>query len=195
MSANKDPIERFRLWMREAEKREPNDPNAVCLSTATADGRPSSRMVLLKGYDSAGFVFYTNLESRKGEQLRENPFVSLCFHWKSLLRSVRIEGRAHLVSDEEADAYFASRARPSQIGAWASKQSRPLASRFELERRIAEEVMRFGVGTVPRPAFWSGYRVVPDRMEFWRDKPFRLHERIVYLCDENSGWRTEKLFP
>jgi pyridoxamine 5'-phosphate oxidase len=194
--ATEDPISRFEAWLGEATASEPNDPNAVCLATATADGRPSARMVLLKGVDARGFVFYTNLESRKGGELAANPHAALCFHWKTLTRSVRVEGRVEPVSAEEADAYYASRARGSRIGAWASKQSRPLESRFALEKRVAEFGLKFAVGEIPRPAFWSGFRIIPARIEFWRDMPFRLHERLVFLRDgEGAGWRTEMLYP
>ncbi len=189
-----DPLALFHGWMAEAEASEPNDPNAMALATCTPDGRPSVRMVLLKDADARGFVFYTNFESQKGGELQANPFAALCFHWKSLRRQVRVEGRVEVVSDEEADAYFASRARASQIGAWASRQSRALEGRFELEKRIGEYAAKFGLGTVPRPPHWSGFRVVPDRLEFWQDRPFRLHDRLVFVHD-GEGWRTEKLFP
>jgi pyridoxamine 5'-phosphate oxidase len=191
-----DPIARFEAWMAEAAASEPNDPNAVCLATATPDGRPSARMVLVKGVDQRGFVFYTNVESRKGMELAANPYAALCFHWKTLSRSVRVEGRVEPVSPEEADAYFASRPRGSRIGAWASKQSRPLESRHALEKRVAEYGLRYAVGEIPRPPFWSGFRVVPERIEFWRDMPFRLHERIVFLREgPGAPWRTELLYP
>jgi len=191
-----DPIARFEAWMAEAAASEPNDPNAVCLATATPDGRPSARMVLLKGVDQRGFVFYTNVESRKGMELAANPYAALCFHWKTLSRSVRVEGRVEPVSPEEADAYFASRPRGSRIGAWASKQSRPVESRHALEKRVAEYGLRYAVGEIPRPPFWSGFRVVPERIEFWRDMPFRLHERIVFLREgPGAPWRTELLYP
>jgi len=191
-----DPIARFEAWMAEAAASEPNDPNAMCLATATPDGRPSARMVLLKGVDARGFVFYTNLESRKGAELSANPYAALCFHWKTLTRSVRIEGRVEPVSAEEADAYFASRPRGSRIGAWASKQSRPLESRLALEKRVAEFGLKFAVGEIPRPPFWSGFRLVPVRIEFWRDMPFRLHERLVFLREgPDAPWRTEMLYP
>ncbi|MBU8538547.1 pyridoxamine 5'-phosphate oxidase [Falsiroseomonas tokyonensis] len=196
--STEDPIALFEAWMAEAAKTEPNDPNAVCLATSTPEGRPSARMVLLKGVDhdrpGGGFVFYTNLESRKGGELAANPFAALCFHWKTLQRSVRVEGAVQPVSAEEADAYYASRARGSRIGAWASKQSRPLESRYALEKAVAEQTLRFGLGEIPRPPHWSGFRLVPDRMELWRDMPFRLHERRVFHRD-GAGWRIEMLYP
>lgn len=189
-----DPIALFQAWMEEAARSEPNDPNAVCLATATPEGRPSARMVLLKDSDARGFVFYTNLESRKGGQLAANPFAALCFHWKTLQRSVRVEGAVEAVSAEEADAYYASRARGSRIGAWASRQSRPLEGRFALEKAVAEQTLRFGLGEIPRPPFWSGFRLVPDRIELWRDMPFRLHERRVFHR-VGAGWEMEMLYP
>lgn len=189
-----DPIALFEAWMAEAATTEPNDPNAVCLATASREGRPSARMVLLKGVDAEGFVFYTNLESRKGGELAANPFAALCFHWKTLQRSVRVEGPVEQVSDAEADAYYASRARGSRIGAWASRQSRPLESRFALEKAVAEQTLRFGLGEIPRPPHWSGFRLRPDRMELWRDMPFRLHERRVFHRS-GDGWRIEMLYP
>ncbi len=193
-AATEDPIALFRGWMEEAAKTEPNDPNAVCLATATPGGAPSARMVLLKDVDARGFVFYTNLESRKGGELAANPQAAMCFHWKTLQRSVRVEGPVEPVSAEEADAYYASRARGSRIGAWASRQSRPLEGRFALEKAVAEYTLKFGVGEIPRPAFWSGFRLVPRRIEFWRDMPFRLHERRVF---HRSGdvWGLEMLYP
>ena len=189
-----DPIALFAAWMTEATASEPNDPNAMCLATSTPGGAPSARMVLLKDVDARGFVFYTNLESRKGGELAANPQVALCFHWKTLARSVRVEGPAEPVSAAEADAYYASRARGSRIGAWASRQSRPLESRFALEKRVAEIAMTYPMGEIPRPAFWSGFRVVPARIEFWRDMPFRLHERRVFYCG-GEGWSIESLYP
>jgi pyridoxamine 5'-phosphate oxidase len=193
-STDTDPYARFALWLADATKSEPNDPNALCLATATLDGRPSARMVLLKDVDPRGFVFYTNLESRKGGELAANPEAALCFHWKTLQRSVRVEGAVEPVSATEADAYYASRARGSRIGAWASRQSRPLEGRFALEKAVAEYTMKFGIGEIPRPEFWSGFRVLPRRIEFWRDMPFRLHDRLVFHR-EGEGWRTEALYP
>lgn len=194
-----DPFTEFAAWMAEAEKSEPNDANAMCLATSTADGRPSARMVLLKGVDGPqasprGFVFYTNVESRKGTQIAANPHVAATFHWKSLQRSIRIEGAAWPVPDNEADAYYASRSRGSRIGAWASAQSRPLQGRFALEAAVAEYTLKFGLGEIPRPPHWSGFRIVPQRIEFWRDMPFRLHDRTVFHAD-GTGWHTEKLYP
>jgi pyridoxamine 5'-phosphate oxidase len=193
-----DPVSIFETWMAEAAKSEPNDPNAVCLATATPEGRPSARMVLLKGVDrdrpGGGFVFYTNLESRKGGELAANPFAALCFHWKTLQRSVRVEGRVEAVSAAEADAYYASRARGSRIGAWASRQSRPLEGRCALEKAVAEYTVKFGIGEIPRPEHWSGFRLLPERIELWRDMPFRLHERRVFHR-AGAGWEMEMLYP
>lgn len=189
-----EPFKQFAEWLAEAEKAEPNNPAAMSVATVDANGRPSSRMVLLRGFDERGFVFYTNLESRKGHDLRVNNHVALCFHWKSLERQVRVEGKAEAVSAAEADAYFASRPKDSQIGAWASKQSEPLAARFELETRVAKYGVLYGIGKVPRPPFWSGYRVVPDAIEFWEERPFRLHDRAAYRLGPD-GWQLSKLFP
>lgn len=194
VTTDRDPIEMFQDWMGEAEKTELNDANAMNLATVDAEGRPSSRMVLLKDVDERGFTFYTNLGSRKAIQLQANPNAALCFHWKSLKRQVRIEGPVTLVDDAEADAYFASRPRASRIGAWASIQSQALPGRFELEKRVAEFTAKFHIGEVPRPDFWSGYRVIPELIEFWTDKPFRLHERLVFKRS-GEGWTTETLFP
>ncbi len=189
-----DPYALFAEWLAEATRTEPNDPNAMCLATSTPDGFPSARMVLLKGHDARGFVFYTNLESRKGGELAANPRAALCFHWKTLQRSVRVEGEVEPVSAAEADEYYASRARGSRIGAWASRQSRPLEGRWALEKAVAEYTMKFGLGDIPRPPHWSGFRVLPRRIEFWRDMPFRLHERRVFHA-AGAAWREEALYP
>lgn len=189
-----EPLDRFRGWYEEAKQKEPSLPDAMSLATVGADGRPSTRMVLLKEADQRGFVFYTNMESRKAREMTENRFAALLFHWKSLQRQVRIEGAIEEISAEEADAYFASRTRGAQIGAWASTQSRPMESRFELEKRVAQFTAKFGLGRIERPPFWSGFRVVPDRFEFWTEGSFRLHDRLVYIPD-GDGWRTERLFP
>jgi pyridoxamine 5'-phosphate oxidase len=189
-----DPIALFEGWLREATASEPNDPNAMTLSTVDAEGMPDARMVLLKDFDARGFVFYTNFDSAKGRELIANPKAALSFHWKSLRRAVRVRGDAETVTDAEADAYFASRARSARIGAWASDQSRPMPDRFALEKRVAETGLRFGLGAVPRPPNWSGFRIVPRSMEFWRDRPFRLHERLVFER-AGDGWTTSRLYP
>ncbi|PJK31171.1 pyridoxamine 5'-phosphate oxidase [Minwuia thermotolerans] len=194
MSAPTDPIAHFRSWLEEARESEPNDPNAMALATVGAGGMPSLRMVLLKDVDQDGFVFYTNFESQKGQELLAHPKAALCFHWKSLRRQVRVEGMVERVDDAEADAYFASRPRDSRIGAWASDQSRPMEGRFELEKRVAKFAARYAIGEVPRPPHWSGFRIVPSRIEFWRDRPFRLHERLNFVRERDS-WRNEVLFP
>ena len=192
--AGEDPLVLFGRWLRAAEASEPNDPEAMCLATADARGRPAARMVLLKEADARGFVFYSHRDGRKGLELDANPFAALCFHWKTLRRQVRVEGRVERVSDAESDAYYASRARVSRLGAWASRQSRPLADRVELEAGVAAAEARFPGDDVPRPQHWGGFRLVPDRVEFWRDMPHRLHDRLVFER-AGDGWTTGRLFP
>lgn len=191
-----EPFRLFSEWLKEAEASEINDPNGMALATVGEDGLPNVRMVLLKGLDERGFVFYTNLESQKGRELLTHPKAALCFHWKSLRRQVRVRGLVERVSDAEADAYYASRPRGSRIGAWASQQSRPLESRFALEKAVAEVTLRYPVGDIPRPPHWSGFRVVPSHMEFWHDRPFRLHDRVEFVRGgENDAWEKVRLYP
>ncbi|MGQ0741791.1 MAG: pyridoxamine 5'-phosphate oxidase [Alphaproteobacteria bacterium] len=196
IDASSDPIALFEAWFAEARARESNDPDAVTLATADALGRPNARVVLLKHIDANGFVFYTNTESVKGDEIRANAWAALCFYWKSLDRQVRVRGPAALVGDAEADAYFATRPKDSQIGAWASRQSRPLEGRFALEKEVARFAAKYALTKVPRPPYWSGYRVQPLEIEFWRNRPFRLHDRLLYRRESpQAPWRSEHLYP
>jgi pyridoxamine 5'-phosphate oxidase len=192
--AESDPFDLFARWLSEAKTQEPNDPNAMALATVDSEGLPDVRMVLLKDVSSAGFTFHTNLQSAKGVQVAANPKAALCFHWKSLRRQVRVRGPLEAVSAAEADAYFQTRDRGSRIGAWASEQSRALPDRAVLEERLAAFEQKFGAGEVPRPAHWGGLCLKPVSIEFWRDRPFRLHDRLVFLRAE-EGWRRERLYP
>lgn len=191
-----DPMTLFAEWFEDARRHEPNDANAMALATVDASGMPNVRMVLLKDADASGFVFYTNCESAKGNELAGNPKAALCFHWKSLRRQIRVRGPVSRVSEAEADAYFASRARGSRIGAWASQQSRELESRFALEKAVAKFTARFGIGEIPRPGYWSGFRLRPVEMEFWHDRPFRLHDRMVFRRGKGEkDWSRMRLYP
>ena len=194
--ASADPVALFRVWLAEADKAEPSDPNAMALATVDEDGLPDVRMVLLKEVDEHGFLFYTNLDSDKGRELAARPKAALLFHWKSLHRQVRARGTVSQVSEAAADAYFATRARASQLGAWASDQSRPMDDPLALEKAVARFGVKFGLGAVPRPPHWSGFRLEPVVMEFWRSRRFRLHERLVFAREDPSqAWRTSRLYP
>ncbi|MGR9244863.1 MULTISPECIES: pyridoxamine 5'-phosphate oxidase [Rhizobium] len=191
-----EPFKLFAEWLKEAEVSEPNDPNAVALATVDEDGLPNVRMVLLKGFDDDGFVFYTNFESQKGREILGQKKAAMCFHWKSLRRQVRLRGPVEIVTDAEADDYFKTRARGSRIGAWASKQSRPLESRFALEKAVAEYTARYAIGEIPRPAHWSGFRIRPTSIEFWKDQKFRLHDRVEFRRPSPEGeWDKVRMYP
>jgi pyridoxamine 5'-phosphate oxidase len=191
-----EPVRLFAAWFAEAKRAEPVNPDAMTLATVDADGRPNARMVLLKGFDERGFVFYTNQDSIKGHELAAAPQAALTFYWKSLQRQVRARGSVEPVSREEADAYFASRSRMAQIGAWASKQSAPLESRLAFEKTIARFTAKFAIGTVPRPPNWSGYRVAPHEIEFWQERPFRLHDRVAFTrANPAAPWQKTRLYP
>ncbi|WP_416065611.1 pyridoxamine 5'-phosphate oxidase [Rhizobium sp. ZK1] len=193
---SEEPFKLFGEWLKEAEASEVNDPNAVALATVDEDGLPNVRMVLLKGFDTDGFVFYTNFESQKGREILGQKKAAMCFHWKTLRRQVRVRGPVELVADAEADAYFATRARGSRIGAWASKQSRPLESRFALEKAVAEYTARYAIGEIPRPSYWSGFRIRPTSIEFWKDQKFRLHDRIEFRRPTpEGGWDKVRMYP
>ncbi|MEK6216450.1 MAG: pyridoxamine 5'-phosphate oxidase [Boseongicola sp.] len=190
-----DPISLFSQWLSEATEEEPNDPTAMALATVDETGLPNVRMVLMKSFDALGFVFFTNYESAKGRELLGAAKAAACFHWKSLRRQVRIRGPVEQVTEADADEYFASRARASRIGAWASQQSRPLESRFALERSVAFHGAKYGLGEIPRPQYWSGFRIVPVEIEFWRNGAFRLHDRIVFRLEPDGGWKGTRLYP
>jgi pyridoxamine 5'-phosphate oxidase len=195
-TAADEPFALFEAWLNEATKSEPNDPNAMALSTVDADGLPDVRMVLMKGFDTEGFVFYSHIASQKGRELAANPKAALLFHWKSLRRQVRIRGNVTPVSEAEADAYFATRPKQAQIGAWASKQSQELESRFAFEQAIAKVAAKHMIGEVPRPPGWSGWRITPSRIEFWHDRPFRLHDRIEFRRDAvGQPWSKARMYP
>lgn len=189
-----EPYLLFARWLEDATKSEPNDPNATALATVDPDGMPNVRMVLLKGFDQDGFVFYTNYESAKGQEILSSMKAAMCFHWKSLRRQVRVRGNVEKVSDAEADAYYASRPRGSRIGAWASAQSRPLEGRFALEKAVAEYTARYAIGEIPRPPHWSGFRIKPTAIEFWHDRAFRLHDRVRFEA-EGANWTKTRLYP
>ncbi len=191
-----DPFVLFAEWMNDAEKSEPNDPNAMALSTVDEEGLPNVRMVLLKDFDDKGFVFYTNFESQKGQEIQATMKAAVLFHWKTLRRQIRVRGLVEKVTAAEADAYFNSRPRESRIGAWASAQSRPLEGRFALETSVAMYAAKYAIGTVPRPPHWSGFRILPLSIEFWHDRPFRLHDRVVFRREnKTAGWTKAKLYP
>jgi pyridoxamine 5'-phosphate oxidase len=194
-TAAEEPFALFAAWFAEARASEPNDPNAMALATVDAEGLPDLRMVLMKDYDPSGFVFYSHLASAKGRELAQNPKAALLFHWKSLRRQVRIRGSVTPVSAAEADAYFATRPKQAQLGTWASKQSQPLESRFAFEAAIAQQAAKYIIGDVPRPSGWSGWRVAAEQIEFWHDRPFRLHDRILFSRDTGIGWNKTRLYP
>lgn len=191
-----EPFSLFGTWLKDATASEINDPNAVAVATVDENGLPNVRMVLLKGYDERGFVFYTNFESQKGQEILGQKKAAMVFHWKSLRRQVRLRGEVEVVSDAEADEYYATRPRGSRIGAWASKQSRPLEGRFALEKAVAEYTARYAIGEIPRPPHWSGFRIRPVSIEFWHDRPFRLHDRVEFRRDTPEGdWKKVRMYP
>jgi pyridoxamine 5'-phosphate oxidase len=195
-TAADDPFRLFSAWLKDATASEPRDPTAMTLATVDDDGTPNARLVLLKGVDARGFVFYTNKNSQKGRELDAHPVAALVFHWKSLNRQIRVRGPVEPVTDEEADAYFATRPKQAQIGAWASNQSAPLESRLAFEKAVALYAAKYAIGTVPRPLYWSGYRILPLRMEFWHDRPFRLHDRIEFHREAlDAPWHKTRLYP